>query len=141
MNEPAGNAESAGAQELTDDELAFLESVFDLARGGHTDELAPLLEAGIPANLTNAKGDSLLILASYHERGDTVELLLGAGADPNRVNDMGQTALTCATFRRNVPIVQQLLDAGGDPALGAVHAVGVAEQFGAAEISALFANR
>lgn len=141
MSEQAGSTEGTDEQELTDDELAFLESIFDLARHGGTDELAPLLEAGIPANLTNAKGDSLLILASYHEHADTVEALLGAGADPNRVNDMGQTALTCATFRGNVPIVQQLLDAGGDPELGAVHAVGVAEQFGAADISALFTNR
>jgi hypothetical protein len=38
--------------------------VFDLARGGDAATLAGYLDAGIPADLTNEKGDSPLMLAA-----------------------------------------------------------------------------
>ena len=49
------------AEELDEDVLRFAHQVFDLARDGATDELAAYLDAGLPVNLTNDKGDSLLI--------------------------------------------------------------------------------
>ena len=49
--------------------------VFDLARGGHTEELVAYVDAGVPVNLTNDKGDTLLILAAYHQHPDTVAAL------------------------------------------------------------------
>ena len=55
------------AGSLTDDELALLRSVLDLARQGRTDELLAAVRAGVPVNLTGASGDSLLILAAYHD--------------------------------------------------------------------------
>ena len=61
--------------------------VFDLARGGSTDELAGYVDAGVPANLTNDKGDTLLILAAYHGHPETVGALLDRGADHSRAND------------------------------------------------------
>lgn len=122
---------------LSDDELAFLESVFDLARQGKTDQLISYIERGIPVNLTNSKGDSLLILASYHRNTDTVSALLQAGADVDRINDMGQTALASATFRNDEPIVRLLLDAGADPSLGSVNALAVAKQFELSEMLSL----
>lgn len=92
--------------------------VFDMARGGHTEELAVYLDAGVPANLTNDKGDTLLILAAYHDHPDTVGALLARGADPARVNDRGQTALAAAVFRRSERAVRDLLAAGADPDAG-----------------------
>jgi ankyrin repeat protein len=89
--------------------------VFDLARGGHTDELAAYLDAGVPVNLTNDKGDTLLILAAYHGHPDTVAALLERGADHSRANDRGQTALAAAVFRQSGDTVRRLLDAGADP--------------------------
>ena len=79
--------------------------VFDLARGGHTEELAAYLDAGVPANLTNDKGDTLLILAAYHGHPGTVAALLARGADHSRANDRGQTALAAAVFRQSTETV------------------------------------
>jgi ankyrin repeat protein len=92
--------------------------VFDLARGGHTDELAAYVDAGVPVNLTNDKGDTLLILAAYHGHPETVEALLARGADHSRANDRGQTALAAAVFRQASGTVTRLLAAGADPDAG-----------------------
>jgi len=92
--------------------------VFDLARAGATAELIGYVDAGVPANLTNDKGDTLLILAAYHSHAETVAALLARGADPGRVNDKGQTALAAAVFRQSAEAVRQLLDAGADPDAG-----------------------
>ncbi|MEO6501793.1 MAG: ankyrin repeat domain-containing protein [Jatrophihabitantaceae bacterium] len=114
---------------LSDDEIGFLLDVLDLARHGRTERLAELLEAGVPANLTNAAGDSLLILAAYHGQSETLRLLLGRGADTARVNDRGQTALAAAVFRQDAGIVEMLLAAGADPHHGGRSAVEIARFF------------
>jgi ankyrin repeat protein len=92
--------------------------VFDLARGGHTEELTAYVDAGVPVNLTNDKGDTLLLLAAYHGHPETVGALLDRGADHGRANDRGQTALAAAVFRQSTEAVTRLLDAGADPDAG-----------------------
>jgi uncharacterized protein len=92
--------------------------VFDLARSGATEELAAYVDAGVPANLTNDKGDTLLILSAYRGHADTVAALLERGADPGRVNDRGQTALAAAVFKQSEETVRHLLTAGADPDAG-----------------------
>lgn len=111
--------------------------VFDLARGGATDELAEYIDAGVPANLTNDKGDSLLILAAYHVHPETVAALLSRGADHSRVNDRGQTALAAAVFRQSADTVTQLLAAGADPDAGGPSARATAAFFELPEMTAL----
>ena len=115
--------------ELSDDELAFLQRALDLAREGATEELVGYVDAGLPVNLTSGSGDSLLILAAYHDHPDTVEGLLARGADTARVNDRGQTALGAAAFRRSERSVRALLAAGADPALGPKSALDIATFF------------
>jgi uncharacterized protein len=92
--------------------------VFDLARGGYTDDLVAYVDAGVPVDLTNDKGDTLLILAAYHGHPDTVAALLDRGADHSRANDRGQTALAAAVFRQSTESVTRLLAAGADPDAG-----------------------
>ena len=92
--------------------------VFDLARVGASEELAAYVDAGVPVNLTNDKGDTLLILAAYHRHDGTVEALLDRGADHSRANDRGQTALAAAVFRQSADTVTRLIDAGADPDAG-----------------------
>lgn len=115
--------------ELTPDELALLQTTFDLARHGHAAALVEYLDAGVPVNLTNSQGDTLLILAAYHSRLSVVELLLARGADHARINDRGQTALAAAVFRQDTPVVTALLEAGADPDRGSKSAVAVATFF------------
>lgn len=125
------------AGELTDEELAFLQSVLDLAREGRAAELAEMIERGVPVNLTGATGDSLLILAAYHDHPATVRMLLERGADPNRVNDRGQTALGAAVFRRSVESATALLEHGADRDAGGRSAVEIAAFFELDEMTAL----
>lgn len=121
-------------------EAAFVEGVLDLAREGRTGPLLEMIEAGVSINLTNARGDSPLILAAYREHPETVVALLHAGADSSLVNSMGQTALAAAVFRNSEPIVRSLLDAGADPSLGAHTAMQIAEQFGLVDMQRVLAE-
>ena len=109
--------------------LEFAHRLFDLARSGHTAELAAYVDAGVPVNLTNDKGDTLLILAAYHDHPDTVSALLARAGSAPRANDRGQTALSAATFRRSAESVRALLAAGADPAEGGQSALTTARFF------------
>ena len=117
--------------------VALAGRVFDLARGGRTGELAAYVDAGVPVDLTNDKGDTLLILAAYHGHPDTVAALLERGADHGRVNDRGQTALGAAVFRQSADAVRRLLEAGADPDLGGQSARLTARFFDLPEMTAL----
>jgi ankyrin repeat protein len=115
--------------------------VFDLARGGHAEELAAYVDAGVPVNLTNGKGDTLLLLAAYHGHAGTVAALVARGADHARANDRGQTPLAAAVFRQSAEIVRQLLDAGADPDAGGPSARATAVFFELPEMTALLEGR
>ncbi|MBF6210654.1 ankyrin repeat domain-containing protein [Nocardia puris] len=105
-------------------------AVFDLARTGDADTLAAYLDAGVPADLTNDRGDTLVMLAAYHGRRDAVAALLERGADPDRANDRGQTPLAGAVFKGEDEIVRLLLAAGADPDAGTPSARDAAAMFG-----------
>ncbi|MFT2816709.1 ankyrin repeat domain-containing protein [Leifsonia sp. A12D58] len=107
-----------------------IEGVFDLAREGQTGQLAEMIDAGVPIDVRNGRGDTLLIVAAYQEQLDTVAELLRRGADTSVVNAMGQTAISCAVFRNNEQILEALLDAGADPRLGGHSGLQIADQFG-----------
>lgn len=116
-------------EDLTEEELAFLQGAFDLAREGDVDALAAYVDAGLPVNLTNGSGDTLLLLAAYHRHPGLVRALLDRGADHARVNDRGQTALAAAVFGQDADAVAALLGAGADPALGRQSALATATVF------------
>jgi uncharacterized protein len=111
--------------------------VFDLARNGHTEELSAYIDAGVPVNLTNDKGDTLLLLAAYYGHAETVAALLARRADPARVNDRGQTALAAAVFKQSAVAVTHLLAAGADPDDGGPSARATAAFFDLPEMSRL----
>lgn len=122
--------------EIEESVLDLLRQGFDYARNGDTQRLRELLAAGCPPNLTDSKGDTLLILAAYHQRTEIVRLLLDAGADVERVNDNGQTALGSAVFRQDEGIVQLLMAAGAGADTGSRSARDVAEFFNLPEMKA-----
>ncbi|MDI3332027.1 MAG: ankyrin repeat domain-containing protein [Micrococcus sp.] len=116
--------------ELTDEQLEFLNSLFDLARAGEAGPLLSAVDQGVPVNLANHNGDTLLILATYNNHPALVRALLDRGADVHRLNARGQNALACAVFVQNEESVRALLAAGADPDAGPVSARAAVDQFG-----------
>ncbi|MFF9510842.1 ankyrin repeat domain-containing protein [Streptomyces sp. NPDC014724] len=128
--------------ETPDPEVVELATkVFDLARQGETDTLAAYVDAGVPANLTNDRGDSLVMLAAYHGHAAAVTALVARGADPDRANDRGQTPLAGAVFKGEGEVIEALLAAGADPASGTPSALDTARMFGKADLLELFGAR
>ncbi|MBT2527405.1 MULTISPECIES: ankyrin repeat domain-containing protein [Streptomyces] len=112
--------------------------VFDLARQGETEALAAYVDAGVPANLTNDRGDTLVMLAAYHGHAAAVQALLSRGADPDRANDRGQTPLAGAVFKGEEAVVRALVAGGADPAAGTPSAVDTARMFDKKDLLELF---
>ncbi|MCW2899532.1 MAG: hypothetical protein JWO67_1797 [Streptosporangiaceae bacterium] len=126
--------------ELDPDVLALAGRMFDLARTGETGALAGYVDAGVPVNLCNDKGDTLLMLAAYHGHAATVRALVSRGADPGRANDRGQTPIAGAVFKKEPDVVRALLDAGADPRAGQPSAEDTARMFGNEDFLAWFAE-
>ncbi|MGW5656227.1 ankyrin repeat domain-containing protein [Streptomyces humi] len=125
--------------EAPDPEVVELATkIFDLARQGGTEALVAYVDAGVPANLTNDRGDSLVMLAAYHGHAEAVRELLARGAEADRVNDRGQTPLAGAVFKGEAEVIRVLLEAGADPAAGTPSAVDTARMFGKTDLLELF---
>ncbi|KPC72908.1 ankyrin [Streptomyces sp. NRRL WC-3753] len=125
--------------EAPDPEVVELATkIFDLARQGRTEELVAYVDAGVPADLTNDRGDSLVMLAAYHGHAGAVRALLARGADAGRVNDRGQTPLAGAAFKGETEVTKALLEAGADPAAGTPSAVDTARMFARTDLLELF---
>ncbi len=114
--------------------------LFEMARTGDTATLTAYLDAGVPADLSNDNGDSLVMLAAYHGHPATVVALLSHGADPDRPNDRGQTPIAGAVFKGEDDVVRALLASGADPAGGRPSAVDTARMFGRDDCLVLFAD-
>lgn len=134
----AGNAGSDAPAEAADPEmLALAERLFDAARSGDAELLRTYLDAGIPATLTNAAGDSLLMLAAYHGHAELTALLIERGAEVNTLNDRGQSPLAGAVFKGYPEVLRVLVDAGADPDSGNPSARAAAAYFQRPELLAL----
>ena len=90
------------------------EFALDCAREGASVELDRMLAAGLPVNLRNHKGHTLLMLSAYHGHASTTAVLLNRGADPDARNDRGQTPLGGAAFKGHDAIAKLLLDHGAN---------------------------
>lgn len=104
--------------------------MFDLARRGEADRLAAYIEAGVPLELTDADGNTLLMLAAYHGHADVVHRLIGLGSDVDRLNDRGQSPLAGAVFKGEDLVVSVLIGAGANPDHGSPSARATARMFG-----------
>ncbi|MFF0487719.1 ankyrin repeat domain-containing protein [Nocardia sp. NPDC004068] len=108
--------------------------MFEAARAGDAATVGAYLDAGVPVNLTNERGDTLVMLAAYHGRLAALRTLLDRGADPDRANDRGQTPLAGAIFKGEPEIVRVLLAAGADPDAGTPSAREAAVMFEKTEL-------
>ncbi|KAF4913309.1 putative ankyrin repeat protein [Colletotrichum viniferum] len=120
------------SQTLPPEAIALAGRLYDGARAGDMALFQQALPAGLPANMTNEKGDTLLMLAAYHGHAALVKLLIQHGADPNRLNDRGQSPLAGAVFKKEDEVIElywydaradaktnkALLEGGADPEYG-----------------------
>lgn len=111
--------------------------VFDMARHGDVATLAAYVDAGVPVNLTNDSGDTLVMLAAYHGHAGAVAALVARGADVNRLNDRGQSPLAGAVFKGEDDVVRALLAGGADPRAGHPTAIDTATMFGRDDLLAV----
>jgi ankyrin repeat protein len=115
----------------------------ELARKGDTAGLAAMLRDGLAVDAQDAKGNTLLMLAAYHGKAETVALLLKACATVDLRNAKGQTPLGGVAFKGYVDIATLLLDAGADPVAdqGGSTPADFATTFGRHDILALLKER
>jgi ankyrin repeat protein len=131
---------TSGPAAPDDETLELAHKLFQAAREGDTGLLRGYLNAGAPATMTNAAGDSLLMLAAYHGHAETVQLILEHGAEADAANDRGQTPLAGAAFKGYTDVARVLLDAGADPDAGTPSARAAAQMFARNEILDLLGN-
>ena len=115
--------------------LDLASRIFDMARNGDAARLAAYLDAGVPVNLTNTNGDTLVMLAAYHGHEPAVAVLIERGADVDRHNNRGQTPLAGAVFKDEMPIMELLLHADADPLAGSPSALETTRFFGKDEVT------
>jgi len=114
--------------------VTIAHACFDFARAGDTERLRAYVEHGVPANLTDATGNTLLMLAAYHGHAATVKALVALGADPDRTNDRGRSPLAGAIIKGEDQVVTVLLAAGADPDVGTPSARATAQMFDRGEL-------
>ncbi|KAJ1020673.1 hypothetical protein NDA16_004066 [Ustilago loliicola] len=126
--------------------------MFQLARHGDA-TLIDYLAAGLPPNLTNNRGDTLLMLASYHGHADLVRRMLEGSQqatsrpaatddstrlpartwrgepDPNQLNGRGQSIVAGAVFKGYDDVIRLLIAHGADPLAGQPNAEECAQMF------------
>ena len=115
--------------------LDLASRLFDGARSGDAAMLAAYVDAGVPVNLTNTNGDTLVMLAAYYGHESAVAALIARGADVDRHNKRGQTPLAGAVFKNETTIMELLLRADADPLAGSPSALETARFFGKDEVA------
>ncbi|OWA13346.1 hypothetical protein B9W62_01125 [Streptomyces sp. CS113] len=102
----------------------------DLAREGRTEQLLEFLAHGLPADVRDPAGNTLLMLAAYHGHADSVRALIRHGADPDLRNGRDQSPLAGALFKGADDVVTVLIEAGADLDSGTPTARATAAMFG-----------
>ncbi|QDS73573.1 hypothetical protein FKW77_001217 [Venturia effusa] len=128
-SEPQLSTQRKDPSTLPPEALELAAKLFDFARAGDVPSLSQYLAAGIPTNLTNHEGNTLLMLAAYNGHKGAVELLLSKNADTNVLNARGQSPIAGAVFKGYDEIVKLLVKGGADIRLGQPNAVDCARMF------------
>jgi ankyrin repeat protein len=122
---------SASDRPLDPEETArVVELAMHFAREGMTEELAGFVDHGLPVDVEDADGNTLLMLAAYHGHPATVAMLVERRADVDRRNHRDQAPVAGALFKGEDQVVRLLLEAGADLDAGTPRGRATAEMFG-----------
>lgn len=114
MSEEESETAPTETPAMDDDTYAFVQEMFQLARGGDAARLKEFLEIGLAPNIRDGKGNSLLMLASYNGNFDAARVLLEHGGDPQLANDSGQIPLAGCAFKGDTEMARLLIENGAD---------------------------
>jgi hypothetical protein len=89
--------------------------IFQAVRDNNVIEIENYLKKNGDVNAINSKSHSLLILASYNDAFETVQLLLHYKADATIQDNTGNTALMGASFKGYTKVAELLLLNGSNP--------------------------
>ena len=107
------------ASTLPPEALALASRMYDAARAGQTDIFEQALPAGLPANMTNEKGDSLVCLTfPAHYYFNSYSLCLRSFPVSFRSQLKGSTdseKVMLAAYYGHAPLVKLLISHGGNP--------------------------
>lgn len=116
---------------LTEEQTnAVIVLALDFARQGRAEELGEFVERGLPVDVQDDEGNSLLMLAAYHGRLESVRALIRLGADVDLRNARDQSPIAGALFKGEDEVVAELRAAGADLDAGTPSAREAAELFG-----------
>lgn len=122
--------DQAGQPVSADDWARIVGVAMDLARAGMTTELLEMVDHGVPIDVQDPAGNTLLMLAAYAGHADTVTALVEGGADVNLRNARNQAPVAGALFKGEEQIVRALVAAGADLDAGSPTARETAQMFG-----------
>lgn len=117
------------SEQKPDAAVEFAHQIFDAARTGDVAFVISAVDQGVPRDLTDEAGNTILMLAAYHGHADLVDQLARRGADVNRLNDRGQSPLAGAVFKKSQDVITVLLQHGADVDLGNPSARATAAMF------------
>ncbi len=123
------------AMGLSEEQTAkVVELAMDLARQGETTGVLEFLDHGLPVDVQDSEGNTLLMLAAYHGQVATVRALVARGADVDLRNARDQSPVAGALFKGADEVVAVLREAGADLDGGSPSARVTAEMFGRAHL-------
>lgn len=115
--------------EPTDEMVKVALELFDAVRGGETERVLAYVDAGVPVDLTDHQGNTLLMLAAYHGHADLVNGLAERGANVDVANDRNQVAIAGALFKGYDDVVAVLVNHRASLDIGAPTARDAAAMF------------
>ena len=84
--------------------------IFDAAREGDVSSIAAYVRQGGNLNVTNSRGYTPFILATYHGHDEAASALVEAGADPCALDKKGSNAYMGVAFKGYIHTAEWLLD-------------------------------
>ncbi|MCX2683275.1 ankyrin repeat domain-containing protein [Campylobacter sp. MIT 21-1685] len=94
--------------------LELGQMAFNFARNDECENLKIMIKTGLNVNLKTHKGDTLLMLAAYHNSLKTAAMLLENGARVDEKNDRGQTPLAGVCFKGYIDMAKLLIENGAN---------------------------